>query len=138
VRPTDAEVVAVDQHGNPVLLRRSHGAGHLVLCTFPLEGMAAALPHVNPEPTYRIYDALAAMAGVSRPVTVADPLVHAAELRHRDGRRFVWLVSQAEEELEVKPVVAGGARLTDLESGEPVNEVTLRPYGVRVLSLVDF
>jgi hypothetical protein len=98
--------------------------------------MAAALPHVNPEPTYRIYDALAAMAGVSRPVTVADPLVHAAELRHRDGRRFVWLVSQAAEELEVKPVVPGGL-LTDLTAGEPVGEVTLRPYGVRVLALKD-
>lgn len=134
VRPTEAEVVAVDQHGNPVLLRRAHGAGHLVLCTFPLEGMAAALPHANPEPTYRIYDALAGLAGVSRPVTVADPLVHAGELRHRDGRRFVWLVSQSEEELTVKP----GGDLTDLASGEPVSEVTLRPYGVRVLALRDF
>lgn len=137
VRAVDAEVVAVDQHGNPVLLRRRHGTGHLVLCTFPLEGMAAALPHVNPEPTYRIYDALAAMAGVSRPVTVADPLVHAAELRHRDGRRFVWLVSQAAEELTVKPVTTGG-RLTSLATGEPVDEVTLHPYGVRVLALKDF
>ncbi|HEX6353007.1 glycoside hydrolase 5 family protein [Actinophytocola sp.] len=136
VRPTEAEVMAVDQHGNPVLLRRKHGTGHLVLCTFPLEGMAAALPHVNPEPTYRIYDALGAMAGVSRPVTVADPLVHTAELRHRDGRRFVWLVSQSAEELEVKPVVPEG-RLTDLAAGEPVDEVTLRPYGVRVLALKD-
>lgn len=138
VRAADAEVVAVDQHGNPVLLRRRHGAGHLVLCTFPFEGMAAALPRVNPEPTYRIYDALAAMAGVSRPVTVADPLVHTGELRHRDGRRFVWLVSQAAEELEVKPAVTGGGRLTDLASGEPVSEVTLHPYGVRVLALKDF
>jgi hypothetical protein len=96
--------------------------------------MAAALPGVNPEPTYRIYDALAAIAGVSRPVTVADPLVHVGELRHRDGRRFVWLVSQAEEELEVKPV---GGTLADLTSGEPTSEVTLRPYGVRVLVLED-
>lgn len=136
VRPAGAEVVAVDQHGNPVLLRRKHGRGHLVLCTFPLEGMAAALPHVNPEPTYRIYDALAAMAGVSRPVTVADPLVHTAELRHRDGRRFVWLISQSEEELDVKPAVVGG-RLADLSTGDPVGEVTLRPYGVRVLALKD-
>jgi endo-1,4-beta-mannosidase len=136
VRAVDAEVVAVDQHGNPVLVRRRHGAGQLVLCTFPLEGMASALPHVNPEPTYRIYDALAAMAGVTRPVTVADPLVHAALLRHRDGRRFVWLVSQAAEELAVKPVLSGG-RLTDLVTGEPVDEVTLHPYGVQVLALKD-
>jgi endo-1,4-beta-mannosidase len=135
VRATDAEVVAVDQHGNPVLLRRSAGAGHLVLCTFPFEAMAAALPHVNPEPTYRIYDALAVLAGVSRAVTVADPLVHACELRHRDGERFVWLVSQAEGELTVKPVVTG--QLTDLASGEATSEVTLHPYGVRVLALRD-
>ena len=137
VRATDGEVVAVDRHGRPVLVHRRLGAGHLVLCTHPLEAMAAALPRVNPEPTHRIYDALAAVAGVSRPVTVADPLVHAAEVRHRDGRRFVWLVSQAEEELRVKPVVEVGNRLADLTSGEPVGEVTLHPYGVRVLALED-
>lgn len=130
VRATDGEVVAVDQHGNPVLVRKRQ----LVLCTYPLEAMAAALPGVNPEPTHRIYDALAAIAGVSRAVTVADPLVHVGELSHRDGRRFVWLVSQSAEELEVKP--AGGT-LADLTSGEPVSEMTLRPYGVRVLALED-
>ncbi len=133
VRPAGAEVVATDRHGHPVLLRRRAGAGHLVLCTYPLEGMAAALPDVNPEPTHRIYDALANLAGVTRAVTVADPLVHVGELRHRDGRRFVWLVSQAAEEHTVKPVAATG--LTDLVTAEPVTEVTLHPYGVRVLAL---
>lgn len=130
VRATDGEVVAVDQHGNPFLVRK----GRLVLCTYPLEAMAAALPRVNPEPTYRIYDALAAIAGVSRAVTVADPLVHVGEMGHADGRRFVWLVSQAERELEVKPA---GGKAADLTSGELVDEVTLRPYGVRVLVLED-
>ena len=130
VRATDGEVVAVDRHDNPVLVRN----GNLVLCTYPLEAMAAALPRVNPEPTHRIYDALAATAGVSRPVAVADPLVHVGELSHADGRRFVWLVSQAERELEVKPV---GGSLADLTSGDAVNAVTLRPYGVRVLALED-
>jgi endo-1,4-beta-mannosidase len=134
VRTTDGEVVAVDRHGNPVLVRKRTGAGQVVLCTYPLEAMAAALPGVNPEPTHRIYDALAAIAGVSRPVTVADPLVHTAELRHRDGRRFVWLVSQAERELKVKPA---GGKLADLTSGEPISELTLSPYGVRVLVLED-
>ncbi len=132
VRATDASVVATDQHGNPVLLRRSVGAGHLVLCTFPLEGMAAALPRVNPEPTHRIYDALAGLAGVSRPVTVADPLVHVGELRHADGRRFVWLVSQSPSALTVTPVAEG--KLTELGSGTPIDEITLAPYGVRVLT----
>src|SRR4029450_11241412 len=43
---------------------------------------------------WRLYDALATLAGVGRPVTVDDPRVLAAELRHRDGRSLVWLISQ--------------------------------------------
>lgn len=133
VRPAGAEVVAVDQHDRPVLLERRTGAGRVVLCTFPLEHMAAALPMVNPEPTYAVYDALAALAGVERPVTVADPLVHAGGLNHADGRRFVWLVSQSPEELTVRPTVSG--KLTELAEGGPADQVTLPPYGVRVLQL---
>jgi endo-1,4-beta-mannosidase len=131
VRPTDAEVVAVDQRNRPVLLQRPANAGRLVLCTYPLEHMAAVTPRVNPEPTYRLYDALADLAGVTRPVTVEDPRVLAAELRHRDGRRFVFLVSQAAAEVIVKPTVQG--QLADLHTGTPVTEVALHAYGVRVL-----
>ena len=131
VRPTDAEVVAVDQRNRPVLLQRRAGGGRLVLCTYPLEHMAAVTARVNPEPTYRLYDALADLAGVTRPVTVEDPRVLAAELRHRDGRRFVFLVSQAAAEVTVKPTVQG--QLADLHTGAPVTEVALRPFGVRVL-----
>jgi endo-1,4-beta-mannosidase len=134
VRPTDAEVVAVDQRNRPVLLERRAGGGRLVLCTYPLEHMAAVTPRVNPEPTYRLYDALAELSGVTRPVTVEDPRVLAAELRHRDGRRFVWLVSQAAAEITVKPTVEG--HLADLHTGQPATEVALPAYGVRVLRLV--
>lgn len=127
VRPAGAAVVARDQHGNPVLTRH----GRLVLCTYPLEAMAAALPGINPEPTYAIYDALATLAGVRRPVTVPTPLVHVGELAHRDGDRFVWLVSQSRAEHTVTPVTEG--KLTDLHTDRPVDEVTLAPYDVRVL-----
>jgi endo-1,4-beta-mannosidase len=133
VRPVEAEVVAVDQRDRPALLQRRAGAGSLVLCTYPLEHMAAVTPWVNPEPTYRIYDALAEIAGVTRPVTVEDPRVLAAELRHDDGRRFVWLVSQAAVDITAKPTVDG--HLTDLGTGQRVGEVALGPYGVRVMRL---
>jgi hypothetical protein len=96
-----------------------------------LEQLAAATARVNPEPTWRIYDALATVAGLSRPVTVEDPRVMAAELRHRDGRNFVWLVSQSDHEVTVKPTVKG--RLADLDTGQPTEEVTLDAFGVRVL-----
>jgi endo-1,4-beta-mannosidase len=131
VSPVDAEVVAVDGHDRPVLLERRVGSGRIVLCTYPLEYMAAATARVNPEPTYRVYDALAEVAGVGRALTVADPRVLAAELHHRDGRRFAWLISEAPGETTVKPTVDGD--LVDLDTGEPADEVTLAPYGVRVL-----
>jgi endo-1,4-beta-mannosidase len=131
VRPAGAEVVAVDGHDRPVLLERRAGAGRLVLCTYPLEQLAAASARVNPEPTWRVYDALATLAGLGRPVTVEDPRVMAAELRHRDGRSFVWLISQSDTEVTVKPTVQG--RLADLHTGQPAEEVTLDAYGVRVL-----
>jgi hypothetical protein len=131
VRPVTAEVVAVDRHDRPVLTERRAGGGRLVLCTYPLEQLAAASPRVNPEPTWRVYDALATVAGLSRPVTVEDPRVMAAELRHRDGRAFVWLISQADTEVTVKPTVRG--HLADLHTGQPAEEVTLEAFGVRVL-----
>ena len=56
--------------------------------------------------------------------------VAAAELHHEDGRRFVWLVSHAGEEVTVAPSLAGS--LVDLDGG-PVEKVTLEPYGVTVL-----
>ncbi|MFI0732093.1 cellulase family glycosylhydrolase [Streptomyces sp. NPDC021225] len=133
VEPDGAQVLAVDGHGRPALLLRETGDGCVVFCTYPIEHMAAVTPRVNPEATTTLYDALAAHAGVHRPVTVADPRVAVDRLVHEDGRVFVWLVSQAREELAVKPVVPEG-RLTTLD-GAPAETVVLAPYGVRVLRL---
>ncbi|HTN84783.1 MAG TPA: beta-mannosidase, partial [Sorangium sp.] len=134
VKPRGAEVVAVDQRGRPALLRRQVGKGSVVLCTYPLEHFAAATPRVNPEPTYRLYGALAELAGVRRAVTVDDPRVAAGTLRHRDGRRFVFLVSQADQPLSVKPVPASG-HLTELGGKTPIHAVEIAPYDVRLLEL---
>ncbi|MFF3492043.1 cellulase family glycosylhydrolase [Streptomyces sp. NPDC002795] len=126
VVPDGARVVATDAHGRPALLVHEMGAGRTVLATYPLEHMAARTARVNPEQTHRLYAALAEVAGAARPVTVDTPLVSADTLVHEDGRRFLWLVSQADEELTVRP----SDRL-----GKPLDEVTLAPYGVRVLEL---
>ncbi len=128
VRATSAEIVAVDAHGRPALLRRRCGDGWVVLCTYPLEHMAAVTPGVNPEATHRLYDALADLAGVRRPVTVDDPRVSADVLVRADGTRFAILVSQADDELRIKAKVAG-------DGSESFEEVVLAPYGVRVLEL---
>jgi hypothetical protein len=135
VRPDGAEVIAVDSRGRPALLLRAAGTGSLVLCTYPIEHMAAITPGVNPEAASVLYDALAVHAGVSRLVTVDDPRVAADILVHQDGTRFAWLVSQAAEPVAVKPQLAAGLRLCALD-GDAVNgEVSLVPFGVRVFRL---
>ncbi|HEY3505650.1 MAG TPA: cellulase family glycosylhydrolase [Actinocatenispora sp.] len=128
-----AKVVATDQHGNPALLRNAVGSGETILCTYPLEHMAAVSARVNPEQTYRIYDALAAVAGVERAVTVDDPRVFTDTLVHADGRRFVWFVSQHDGEATVTPTVTGTLR--PLGGGDAVTAVTLPAYGVGVFEL---
>jgi endo-1,4-beta-mannosidase len=138
VRPAGAEVVATDGRGRPALLHRRVGAGSLVLCTYPIEHMAAVTPRVNPEATSRLYDALAVHAGIRRLVRVDDPRVAADLVVRSDGARFAWLVSQADEPVTVKPVLAAGLTLLPLDGGlgdGSGEAVTLAPFGVGVFRL---
>ncbi|WP_328608785.1 cellulase family glycosylhydrolase [Amycolatopsis sp. NBC_00345] len=133
VEADPSDVLAIDDHGRPALVRHRLGAGWTVLCTYPLEYLAASLPEVNPEPTHRLYAALAASAGVVPAVRVADPLVFTDVLVHEDGRRFAWFLSQHEEPVTVAPLLAGG-RLRTFD-GELVEGVTLAAFGVAVFRL---
>ncbi|NAZ74753.1 beta-mannosidase [Kineococcus sp. T13] len=136
VVPAGADVVATDAHGRPLLLEHRVGAGRMVLCTYPLENMAACSPRVNPEPTWRIYDALASVAGARRQVTVADPLVWCDVLEREDGTRFAWFLSQHPDEVVVDVEVGG--RLLDRGTGADLQgKVRLAPYGVLVSVLTD-
>ncbi|HET9168410.1 MAG TPA: cellulase family glycosylhydrolase [Actinospica sp.] len=122
------EVVAVDGQGRPALLVRRVGSGAMVLCTYPIEHLASTSAGINPDPARDVYDALARYARVERPVTVEDPHVAADMMVHQDGTRYAWLISQADRELTVKPVLGRGLR-SDQDT------VTLAPYGVAVLRL---
>lgn len=135
VRPVSAEVLAVDMHGRPALLLHRVGAGSVVLCTYPVEHMAAATPRVNPEPTSTLYEALATHAGVRRWLTVDDPLVASDVLVRSDGTRFAWLVSQAAEPVTVKPELAAGLRMVHLDGTAADSGITLAPFGVGAFRL---
>ena len=95
LRPDGAQVLAVDAHDRPALLRRQVGDGSVILCTYPLEHLAAAAREPRTGAITQLYDALAAHAGVHRPVTVDDPRIGADVLVRDDGQRYAWLVSQA-------------------------------------------
>ncbi|HEY1320038.1 MAG TPA: cellulase family glycosylhydrolase [Streptosporangiaceae bacterium] len=135
VRPAGAEVLAVGGHGRPVLLRRRAGAGAVILCTCPLEHLAAAAPVARPEAITALYDAIASYAGVSRLITVDDPRVGADVLVRDDGQRYAWLVSQAPEPVTAEPQVASGFRIRHLAGPAAGDTVTLDPFGVIVVAL---
>ncbi len=109
VEPAGAEVVAVDRHDRPVLLTCARGAGTAVLCTYPLEYMAARTPRVNPEPTWRLYDALADLAGVERPLRCADPRVSCA-VAEGDGVSLASVTNLGAEPVDAVLDGAGGER----------------------------
>ena len=136
VRPAEARVLATDGRGRPALLERAVGEGSIVLSTYPVEYLAASRARANPEDTWRLYRALAYRAGVELPVRVDRPDVFSDSLVHEDGRRFVWLVSESEEEVSVAPDIREGKRLVELSGKETVSSpVGLRPFGVRVYEL---
>ena len=111
VRALDgADVVARDSHGRPAIVVKRHGSGRAVLCTYPLEYFAARLGRVNPEDTWRLYDALAELAGVRRPAHVEDPRVLADVLVDDDGGELVVVLSQHDEPVERTVIHAGGRR----------------------------
>lgn len=121
VEATDAEVVARDQHGRPVLLRHRRGRGQAVLCTIPLEYFAASRAAANPEPTWRIYRAIATEAGIAGDRWSADPRIMSDSLLHDDGHEFIWYVNASADVVEFR--------------GADEQAHTLPPYGVHVLTL---
>jgi len=134
--PTTAEVIATDAHGRPALLRRQAGRGSLILCSYPLEYMAALTPRVNPDATVALYGALATHAGVRRPIAVDDPRVACDVLVHADGSRFAVLASHADENLTVKPALPPDERLADLDDELTVDTVTLGPFGIKIVKIL--
>jgi endo-1,4-beta-mannosidase len=123
VEPAGAEVVAVDGHGRPALLRHRLGAGATVFCTYPLEHMAARTPRANPEATWRLYSALAHMARVSRPVRVDDPRVLVGRLRSANSGTVLF-VNCSEDTVTAIPIVDDE---TDLQL--PRGPMTIEPFG---------
>ena len=85
----------------------------------------------NPDDTGAIYTALAAHAAVRRLVSADDPRIAADVLVRSDGRRFAWLVSQANEPVTVQPQLAPGLRGGAARRAGADGVVTLPPFGRR-------
>ena len=127
----------VQAHRQVAGLLRRCGEGSLVLCTYPIEQMAAAVPRVNPEHTSVLYGALAAHAGVRPTVGTDDQRLAVDLLEHDDGRRFVFVVNHSGDEVTTKPALPTGASLGTLDGIDVADPLRLPPFGVGVYRLRD-
>jgi endo-1,4-beta-mannosidase len=125
VEPAGADVVAVDAHERPALLRHALGSGSTFLCTYPLEYMAAHTPRANPESTWRLYSALATEAGVRRPLRIDDPRVITGLIRSGDTHTALF-INCSKHVIAADPILADGVVLPTSEGGPLV----LAPFGV--------
>ncbi len=132
---TTAEVLAVDQRGEPALVRNRTGRGAVYLSAYPLEYFGAKRRDAHADDqVWRLYAALAAEAGIRPAVRVEGAQVFTDQMVHADGTLYTWLVSTSPDEVTVTPQVAAGGKLTDVAHGEVVPDtLTLPPFGVRVL-----
>ena len=133
VEAVEARVLATDGAGHPALLQRTVGAGSIILCTYPIEGMAAATEDVNPDETWRLYRALAIHAGAAPIVQLDEANVLVDSLDRDDGTRFIWLISATPRPVTVAPRIPTGKPLHELHTGAEVSTVDIPAFGVRVL-----
>jgi endo-1,4-beta-mannosidase len=130
-----AEVLAVDQNGQPALTRNRTGDGAVYLSAYPVEYFGAERRDAHADDqVWRLYAALAREAGIRPAVHVEDPQVFTDQMVHADGTVYTWVVSTSPGGMSVTPQMASGGKLADALSGEIVPDVlTLPPFGVRVL-----
>jgi hypothetical protein len=135
VEAAGARVLATDDRGHPALLERKIGQGAMVLCTYPIEHMAARTPHANPESTWRLYAELATAAGVALPLGVSDPRVMVGRLRCADDELAI-VMNMSAQQMEAKLVVQDGASYgrKGAVPQAPLGSVVLPPFEVEVLA----
>lgn len=132
VEPVSAQVIAVDAHGRPALLRNPDGEGWTMLSTYPLEHMASCRRAANPEDTWRLYAAVAAEAGVPPTVSIPDPRVMVADIGS-SGRRKWLAVNICADTVEVA-VRSGSLSLRTEAADNLVATLVLGPYEATVLT----
>lgn len=134
----DAELLATDQLGRPALVRKRHGAGASIFCTYPLEHFAARTPAVNPEDTWKLYSALAESAGVVRVIHIPDGRIMVGVLLTDRGRVAI-LQNTSDQKVEAALELTGldPSSLTRWgeEGGLEKETIALSGFGVEVLVL---
>jgi len=101
IEPTTAEVLAVNESGNPVFLVNNYGKGKIYFLNFPLENNAMneadALNPLKAQPIYKIYQEVAKDLINDYKIVCDNPNIGVTECKGTDGREYVFLVNYSSE-----------------------------------------
>ena len=129
----DAEVLAREEDGNPVFVRKKLGKGYCYLLTLPMEKHIAGIPgafHKPEQPAWRkFYAPLAEHVKNRRRITCENPLVTLTE--HPVDENSCWAVAMNNSKETVSVHFQTNTGWT-LEGG---NEVQIAPFTAAVLKL---
>lgn len=107
-----AEVLANDEHGEPVFFRNSFGNGHIYFLTLPLERYLAQRNGVfyqNDQPEYHnIYRLIAEKEGLKRLADTPNPFVCLTEHPCDDGNSYLVAVNYSNEPV-CTPLILNGS-----------------------------
>ncbi|MGB9607597.1 MAG: cellulase family glycosylhydrolase [bacterium] len=118
--PKSAEVIAIDEEGNPAIVLNRIGKGKVFFSAFPLELYLSEKPEANKSsPLWRLYKAIALEAGVEFPLDFTNPFVE-MEVWKQGDERLVWLINHSWDTVEGS-LLGDFEKLVDFESG---NELT--------------
>jgi len=93
LRPTAAQVLAVDRNSRPCVLWNRYGRGGVLCFAFGAEYYLSNMPDVYlRDRTYKIYKSLALEAGVPFPVDCEDPFVEVGRLV-AEGEELIFLIN---------------------------------------------
>jgi Cellulase (glycosyl hydrolase family 5) len=142
LRPSDADVVAVDGGGRPALLVATRGTGAAVTCAYPVETLLAAVPdaHRAADRSWGLYAGLRRLLKDRDAAGSDHPDVTVGELRGPSGG-VVTATNHSDDRVtaairlpggasSVSRIAADGAASPTIEEG--AIEVELPPYGAAV------
>ena len=118
LHPLDAEVLASDETGNPLLSLHSFGKGKIYLLGFPMEDMLWRKPQIycadNAPAYYRIYREIAAEILSEKPLTAKNPQIGLTLHPCKDGTYYAVCINYSEKEQNACLKIADGWMMTSL------------------------
>ena len=137
--PRSAEVIAIDEEGNPAIVLNRIGKGKVFFSAFPLELYLSEKPEANKtSPLWRLYKAMAFEAGIEFPIDFTNPFVEMEVLRQGNDS-IIWLINHSWETIEGS-LLGDFEKAIDLESGEGLTfwgerDIILAKKEVKILKI---